>query len=146
MNPTLCTDLSYHNPLTLNYRAGTAYPAKSSGAPPKETRRPDVPSAAGHIWFRAMSAAPVLQFIDETLAGEMLRDHEVRLQASETVNARALLQLRFGDNAEVACEAFSRGAFRLQVDGAPIESLDTHIHLVPGLAVRLIRLAPVTEQ
>jgi hypothetical protein len=93
-----------------------------------------------------MSAAPVLQFIDESLAGEMLREHEVRLQASETVNARELLQLRFGDNAALACEAFSRGALRLQVDGAAIESLDTYIQLVPGLAVKLIRLAPVTEQ
>jgi len=102
--------------------------------------------AALHIWFRAMSAAPVLQFIDETVAGEMLRDHEVRLRAAETVPARELLQLRFGDNAAIACEAFSRGAFRLQVDGAQINSLDTHIQLVPGLAVKLIRLAPIVEQ
>lgn len=87
-----------------------------------------------------MSAAPVLQFIDESLAGELLRDHEVRLATAETVNTRELLQLRFGDNAEVACEAFARGAFRLQVDGTPIDSLDTHIQLVPGLAVKLIQL------
>jgi len=92
-----------------------------------------------------MSAAPVVQFIDETLAGETLRDHEVRLQASETIRARELLQLRFGDNAEIACEAFSRGAFRLQVAGAQIDSLDAHIQLVPGLAVKLIRLAPLTD-
>jgi len=88
---------------------------------------------------RAMSA-PVLQFIDETLAGEMLREHEVRLGASETVLARDLLQLRFGDDAAHACEAFARGAFRLQVAGAPIESLDAQVALVPGLAVKLIRL------
>lgn len=87
-----------------------------------------------------MSAAPVLQFIDESLAGELLRDHEVRLAAAETVDARALLELRFGDNAATACEAFSRGAFRLQVDGTAIDSLDAHIHLVPGLAVKLIQL------
>jgi len=62
-----------------------------------------------------MSAAPVVQFIDETAAGEMLRDHEVRLQASTTVKARELLQLRFGDNADRACEAFAQGAFRMQV-------------------------------
>jgi hypothetical protein len=92
---------------------------------------------------RAMFAVPVVQFIDETLAGETLRDHEVRLGASETVQARDLLQLRFGDNAELACEAFTRGAFRLQIAGAPIESLDAHVHLVPGLAVKLIQLAPV---
>jgi hypothetical protein len=94
---------------------------------------------------RAMSAAPVLQFIDETLAGEMLREHEVRLGVPETVRARELLQLRFGDNAESACEAFARGAFLLQVAGAPIESLDAHVHLVPGLAVKLIRLGPPAE-
>jgi hypothetical protein len=94
---------------------------------------------------RAMSAVPVLQFIDETLTGEMLREHEVRLGASETVRARELLQLRFGDNAELACEAFTRGAFRLQVSGAHIESLDAHVHLVPGLAVRLIQLVPPAE-
>ena len=87
-------------------------------------------------------SAPVLQFIDETLAGELLREHEVRLSTAETVQARELLQLRFGDNAELACEAFSRGAFRLQVDGAPIDSLDAHVDLVPGLAVKLIRVAP----
>jgi hypothetical protein len=92
-----------------------------------------------------MPATPVLQFIDETLAGETLRDHEVRLQVAETVPARELLQLRFGDNAEVACEAFARGAFRLQVDGAQIDSLDADVQLVPGLAVRLIRLAPLAE-
>jgi hypothetical protein len=94
---------------------------------------------------RAMSAAPVLQFIDETLAGETLREHEVRLGASETVPARALLQLRFGDDAALACEAFTRGAFRLQVAGAPIESLDAQVALVPGLAVKLIRLVPPAE-
>lgn len=87
-----------------------------------------------------MSAAPVVQFIDETVAGEMLREHEVRLQSAATVNARELLQLRFGDNADRACEAFTRGAFRLQVAGAAIDSLDAHVHLVPGLAVKLIRL------
>jgi hypothetical protein len=89
-----------------------------------------------------MSAAPVVQFIDETVAGETLREHEVRLHESATVKARELLQLRFGDNAERACEAFHQGAFRMQVAGAPIDSLDAHVHLVPGLAVRLIRLAP----
>jgi hypothetical protein len=87
-----------------------------------------------------MSAAPVVQFIDETTAGEMLREHEVRLQASATVQARELLQLRFGDNADRACEAFTRGAFRMQVAGSPIDSLDAHVHLVPGLAVKLIRV------
>jgi hypothetical protein len=87
----------------------------------------------------------VLQFIDETVAGEMLRDHEVRLQAAETVQARELLQLRFGDNADIACEAFTRGAFRLQVAGAQIDSLDAHIQLVPGLAVKLIRIAPLAD-
>jgi transcriptional regulator of met regulon len=92
-----------------------------------------------------MSAAPVLQFIDETLAGELLREHEVRLSASETVKARQLLKLRFGDNAELACEAFRRGAFRLQVDGAQIDSLDAHVELVPGLAVKLIRVASQSE-
>ncbi|HEY0992679.1 MAG TPA: hypothetical protein VFD36_30365 [Kofleriaceae bacterium] len=92
-----------------------------------------------------MSAAPVLQFIDETLAGELLREHEVRLSTAETVKARELLQLRFGDDAERACEAFSRGAFRLQVAGAQIDSLDTHIDLVPGLAVKLIRIAAPPE-
>jgi hypothetical protein len=92
-----------------------------------------------------MSAAPVLQFIDETLAGELLREHEVRLSTAETVKARELLQLRFGDDAERACEAFSRGAFRLQVAGAQIDSLDTHIDLVPGLAVKLIRIAAPAE-
>lgn len=88
---------------------------------------------------RAMSAAPVLQFIDENVAGELLREHEVRL-ASETMKARELLQLRFGDNADRACEAFSRGAFRLLVAGAQIDSLDAHVQLVPGLPVKLIRL------
>jgi hypothetical protein len=111
-----------------------------------EKLRPRVPLATLHLYkVRAMSAAPVLQFIDETLAGELLREHEVRLSASETVEARALLQLRFGDNAELACEAFSRGAFRLQVDGAQIDSLDTHVELVPGLAVKLIRVAAPQE-
>ena len=89
-----------------------------------------------------MSAAPVVQFIDETVAGELLREHEVRLQESATVEARELLQLRFGDNAELACEAFSRGAFRLQIAGAQIDSLDAHVQLVPGLAVKLIRVIP----
>jgi hypothetical protein len=89
--------------------------------------------------------APVLQFIDETLTGEMLREHEVRLGDSQTVQARELLQLRFGDNAELACEAFTRGAFRLQVAGAPIESLDAHVHVVPGSAIKLIRLVPPAE-
>ena len=92
-----------------------------------------------------MSAAPVLQFIDETVAGEMLRDHEVRLRVAETVQARELLQLRFGDNADIACEAFTRGAFRLQIAGAQIDSLDAHIQLVPGLAVKLIRIAPLAD-
>jgi hypothetical protein len=94
---------------------------------------------------RAMSAAPVLQFIDETLAGELLRDHEVRIQAAETVRARELLHLRFGDNVEIACEEFTRGALRLQIAGAQIDSLDAHVELVPGLAVKLIRLAPLAE-
>jgi hypothetical protein len=92
-----------------------------------------------------MSAAPVLQFIDETLAGELLREHEVRLSAVETVKARELLQLRFGDDVDRACEAFSRGAFRLQVAGAQIDSLDAHVDLVPGLAVKLIRVAAPAE-
>ncbi len=92
-----------------------------------------------------MSFAPVLQFIDETLAGELLREHEVRLQAAATVNARELLQLRFGDNVEHACDAFNRGAFRMQVAGAQIDSLDAHVHLVPGLAVRLIQVIPTSE-
>jgi hypothetical protein len=92
-----------------------------------------------------MSASPVLQFIDETQSGEMLREHEVRLGVAETVKARELLQLRFGDNAEIACEAFARGAFRLQVAGASIESLDAHVHLVPGLAVKLIQMVPPVE-
>ncbi|HEX8111515.1 MAG TPA: hypothetical protein VF516_27480 [Kofleriaceae bacterium] len=87
-----------------------------------------------------MSAASVVQFIDETTAGEMLREHEVRLHASATVKARELLQLRFGDNADRACEAFNQGAFRMQIAGSPIDSLDAHVHLVPGLAVKLIRL------
>jgi hypothetical protein len=87
-----------------------------------------------------MSAAPVVQFIDETAAGEMLREHEVRLHAAATVQARDLLQLRFGDNADRACEAFQQGAFRMQVAGSPIDSLDARVHLVPGLAVKLIRL------
>jgi len=92
-----------------------------------------------------MSAGPVLQFIDETLAGETLRDHEVRLQVGETVRARDLLQLRFGDDAEIACEAFARGALRLQIAGAEIESLEAHVQLVAGLAVKLIRLAPIAD-
>ena len=87
----------------------------------------------------------MVQFIDETLAGELLRDHEVRLHSAETVAARELLQLRFGDDAERACEAFARGAFRLQVAGAPIESLDASVELVPGLAVRLIQVVPPAE-
>jgi hypothetical protein len=91
---------------------------------------------------RAMPA-PVLQFIDETLAGETLREHEVLFQVAETVNARDLLQLRFGDNVDVACEAFTRGAFRMQIDGAQIDSLDARVHLVPGLSVKLIRVVPV---
>jgi hypothetical protein len=94
---------------------------------------------------RAMFAAPVVQFIDETLAGELLRDHEVRLAAAETVRARELLRLRFGDDVDRACEAFRRGAFRLQVAGAPIESLDAPVALVPGLAVKLIQVAPTVE-
>lgn len=89
-----------------------------------------------------MSAAPVVQFIDETIAGETLREHEVRLSVSATVKVRELLQLRFGDNAERACEAFSQGAFRMQVAGAAIDSLDAHVDLVPGLAIKLIRLSP----
>ena len=94
---------------------------------------------------RAMSAVPVLQFIDESLAGEMLREHEVRLGVSETVKARELLQLRFGDNAEIACEAFTRGALLMQVAGASIESLDAAVQVAPGLAVKLIRLVPSAE-
>ena len=94
---------------------------------------------------RAMSAAPVLQFIDVSLAGETLRDHEVRLGASETLRARDLLQLRFGDNVDSACEAFARGALRLQVAGAQIDSLDASVDLVPGQAVKLIRLVPPPE-
>jgi hypothetical protein len=90
---------------------------------------------------RAMPA-PVLQFIDETLGGEMLREHEVLLQAARTVKARDLLQLRFGDNVDVACEAFTRGAFRMQIDGAQIDSLDARVQLVPGLSVKLIRVVP----
>lgn len=93
---------------------------------------------------RAMSA-PVLPFIDETLCGELLREHEVRLQAPETINARELLQLRFGDNIEVACEAFARGAFRLQVAGTQIDSLDAHVRVAPGLPVKLIRVVPPAE-
>jgi len=92
-----------------------------------------------------MSAAPVVQFIDETVAGETLRDHEVRLQTPETVRVRELLQLRFGDNADRACEAFSQGAFRMQVAGAQVDSLDACVHLVPGQAVRLIRLTPAAD-
>lgn len=87
-----------------------------------------------------MSVTPVVQFIDETLAGEMLREHEVRLHTPDTLKARDLLQLRFGDNVDHACEAFIRGAFRMQVDGTAIESLDAHVHLVPGLPVKLIRI------
>lgn len=93
---------------------------------------------------RAMSAA-VLQFIDESVGGEMLRDHEVRLGSAETVRVRELLQLRFGDNAATACDDFTRGALRLQVAGAHIDSLDAPIDLVPGLAVKLIRLVPAAE-
>jgi hypothetical protein len=93
-----------------------------------------------------MSLAPVLQFIDETTAGEMLREHEVRLLGSETMQARELLQLRFGDNVDRACEAFCRGALRLQVDGAQIDSLDAFVQLAPGLAVKLIRVSPVADQ
>ncbi|HET7499864.1 MAG TPA: hypothetical protein VFK02_02645 [Kofleriaceae bacterium] len=92
-----------------------------------------------------MSAAPVVQFLDETLAGELLRDHEVRIHAPETVPARELLRLRFGDNAEHACEAFTRGALRVKVAGSQIDSLDAHVDLVPGLAVKLIRLGPLPE-
>lgn len=87
-------------------------------------------------------SADVLQFIDETAGGELLRDHEVLLHAAETLPARALLQLRFGDNAASACEAFTRGAFRMQVAGAHIDSLDAHVVVAPGQAVRLIRLDP----
>jgi hypothetical protein len=85
----------------------------------------------------------VLQFIDETLAGETLREHEVWLAGAGTVAARDLLQLRFGDNADRACEAFTRGAFRMQVAGAAVESLDAPVAVAPGQAVKLIRLAPV---
>jgi hypothetical protein len=92
-----------------------------------------------------MSAAPVLQFIDETAAGETLREHEVRLLGSETLKARELLQLRFGDDVDRACEAFRRGAFRMQVAGTQIDSLDAHVHLVPGLPVKLIRLTPAAD-
>jgi hypothetical protein len=90
-------------------------------------------------------STPVVQFIDETVAGETLRDHEVRLHTPETLKARELLQLRFGDNADRACEAFARGAFRMQVAGAQIDSLDAHVHLVPGLAIKLIRLTPSAD-
>jgi len=90
-------------------------------------------------------SVPVVQFIDETVAGETLREHEVRWHAAETVPARQLLQLRFGDNADRACEAFNQGAFRIQVAGAQIDSLDARVHLVPGLAVKLIRLAPSAD-
>ena len=92
-----------------------------------------------------MSLAPVLQFIDETASGETLREHEVRLLGAETLKARELLQLRFGDNADRACEAFTRGAFRMQVAGAQIDSLDAHVHLAPGQAVKLIRLTPAAD-
>lgn len=85
----------------------------------------------------------VLQFIDETLAGETLRDHEVLLAGAGTVPARALLQLRFGDNADRACEAFTQGDLRMQVAGAQVESLDAPVAVAPGQAVKLIRLAPV---
>ena len=91
---------------------------------------------------RAMSGAPLVQFIDESMDGETLRDHEVRVEVAQTVPARTLLQLRFGDDLDRACEAFARGAFRLQVAGAAIESLDAPVALHPGLAVRLIQLAP----
>jgi hypothetical protein len=92
-----------------------------------------------------MPAAPVVQFIDETLAGELLREHEVRLQESATVEARELLQLRFGDNAASACEAFARGAFRMQIAGTAIDSLDAHVAVAPGLAVKLIQLVPPAD-
>ncbi|HEU4728743.1 MAG TPA: hypothetical protein VFT22_12655 [Kofleriaceae bacterium] len=92
-----------------------------------------------------MSAAPVVQFLDETLAGELLREHEVWLRTAQTVPARELLKLRFGDNAEHACEAFTRGALRVQVADAQIDSLDAHVELVPGLSVKLIRIAPLAE-
>jgi len=94
---------------------------------------------------RAMSGNPVVQFIDETVGGELLRDHEVRLAAAQTVPARVLLQLRFGDDAARACEAFARGAFRIRVAGAAIESLDADVQLVPGLAVHLIRLSQLSH-
>jgi hypothetical protein len=105
------------------------------------------PARIGHlardfIYGAAPMPAPVLQFIDETLAGETLREHEVRLEGSATVRARELLRLRFGDNADRACDAFNRGALRLQVEGARIDSLDADVRVVPGLAVKLIRLAP----
>jgi len=134
MKPTLCTLLSYHRLLTLNYRTGPPKPATGAAA------RPDFIYGA-----RPMSAA-VLQFIDETLAGEMLREHEVWLGGAETVQARELLQLRFGDNAASACEAFTRGAFRMQVAGTHIDSLDAHVAVAPGLAVKLIQLGPPVDQ
>lgn len=61
------------------------------------------------------------------------------------MKAREVLQLRFGDDVEHACHAFERGAFRMQIAGASIDSLDAHVDLVPGLAVRLIRIAPAAE-
>ncbi len=82
----------------------------------------------------------VVQFIDESPAGELLRQHEVRLPEHPEVKARELLSMRFGDNADLACEAFSRGAFHLQIGEARIESLDAPVELVPGLEVKLIRL------
>lgn len=85
-----------------------------------------------------MSAA-VLQFIDESVAGETLRDHEVWVAKVEHVDARALLQLRFGDNADRACEAFTRGALRMQVAGTAVDSLDALVAVAPGQVIRLIR-------
>ena len=34
----------------------------------------------------------------------------------------------------------AQGAFRMQIAGSPIDSLDAHVQLVPGLAVKLIRV------
>ena len=95
--------------------------------------------ARSEIMYR-VRAMSVVQFIDETPAGELLRQHEVRLPEQEAVKARELLSLRFGDNADLACEAFARGAFHLQIGEARIESLDAPVALVPGLEVKLIRL------
>ena len=135
----LSTVLSYHRPLTLNERAATQI---------RELRVKPVhigTLAREFIYGAAPMPAPVLQFIDETLAGEMLREHEVRLDGSATVRARELLRLRFGDNADRACDAFNRGAFRLQIEGAPIDSLDADVRVAPGQAVRLIQLAPSAD-